>query len=278
MECPPSFYAMSNRMIADYALRFRWAACQLDALGNCLTEAKLRKALDALPRTLDETYARLLSSIKDDYQDYAFLILQWLCFSPEPLRLEELAEVVAVTNQEPWIHPEERLADPQDVLTICSSLITTDSRSGVEGNIDPAAFYCQCRDRIHNSYTHPEFHPFDMRHKYTSENCDCFWPYSDANDLRRDYHAIHSDTLQIYARLAHFSVKEYLTSARIPADTSFSFKMCEQDAHLRMYNSCLAYLLHINKIDRSRRDLWLEFPLIFHAIRHWHSYAQSVEQ
>lgn len=54
--------------------------------------------------------------------------------------------------------------------------------------------------------------------------------------------------------------------------------MCEPDAHSRMYTSCLAYLLHINKIDRSRRDLWLDYPLVFHATRYWHRHAQSVEQ
>ena len=227
---------------------------------------------------MDETYARILANIRGEYQNYVLLILQWLCFSPEPLRLEELAEVVAVTNQEPWIHPKERLADSQDVLTVCSSLITTESRPIVKGNIDPAIFYCQCRDRIHNSYSHPEYHQYDSRHHYACKKCDCLWPYSDADHLRRNYHATHSLDLQIYARLAHFSVKEYLTSARIPADTGFSFRMCEQEAHLRMYDSCLAYLLHMNTIDRDRRDLWLEYPLIFHATRHWQSYAQSVER
>lgn len=253
-----------NRTIADFALRFRWAACQLDALGDCLTEAKLRKALHTLPPTLDETYARILSNIKEDYQDYAFLMLQWLCFSPRPLRLEELAEVVAVTSEEPWIHPEERLADPQDVLAICSTLITTESSPGGKEDIDPSIFYCQCRDRID--------------HSCMPLSCDCLWPYSSAYDLRMDYHKIHTDALQTYAHLAHFSVKEYLTSSRISANAGFSFKIYETDAHARMYSSCLAYLLHINRKDRTQPDLWLEYPLIFHATYHWHTHAQHVEQ
>ena len=258
-------------MIADLALRFRWAACQLDALGDCLTEAKLQKALHALPRTLDETYARILAKIRGEYQEYAFTMLQWLCFSPRPLRLEELAEVVAISNEEPWIHPEERLADPQDVLTICSTLITTESitkesSSGEGDGVNPAIFYCRCRDRIN----HPgPIHP---------STCVCFWPYHSADSLRRDYNEDHPKTLQTHVRLAHFSVKEYLTSSRIPTDEDFSFKIHESDAHSKMYSSCLAYLLYINKIDRSQRDIWLEYPLIFHATHYQYTHAQSVER
>ena len=52
-------------------------------------------------------------------------MLQWLTFSARPLILEEVAEVVAIdVNDSPRFDPERRLAEPRDILTICSSLIT----------------------------------------------------------------------------------------------------------------------------------------------------------
>ena len=84
----------------------------------------LRKTLQSLPKTLDDTYGRILASISEAYSQDAFRILQWLVYSARPLLLEEVAEVVAVNAEESQFDPEDRLTDPRDVLTICSSLVT----------------------------------------------------------------------------------------------------------------------------------------------------------
>jgi hypothetical protein len=60
----------------------------------------LRKTLKSLPRTLDDTYARILASINEAYSQDALRILQWLVYSTRPLLLEEVAEVVAVNTEE----------------------------------------------------------------------------------------------------------------------------------------------------------------------------------
>ena len=54
-----------NKVGADGIHRFRWAACQLDALAQCVTRGKVRRALQDLPKTLDETYARILRAIDE---------------------------------------------------------------------------------------------------------------------------------------------------------------------------------------------------------------------
>ena len=53
-------------------------------------------ALRSLPKTLDETYARILCNIPDEYSDYAVRILRWLAYVKAPMRLEELSELIAV--------------------------------------------------------------------------------------------------------------------------------------------------------------------------------------
>ena len=94
-------------------------------LRKCLKIDALRKALKYLPKTLDETYARILLSIDEEYSQDAFRILQWLVYSARPLRIEELVEVVAIDTERSQFNPENRLPDPRNLLTICSSLVTT---------------------------------------------------------------------------------------------------------------------------------------------------------
>ena len=86
----------------------------------------LRKQLKSLPATLPQTYERILLNIGQDYRQYALKLLQWLTYSKQPLSLLQLAEVVAIDEDEdPRFDPERRFPEPEDILLICSSLVTT---------------------------------------------------------------------------------------------------------------------------------------------------------
>ncbi|KAH0541723.1 hypothetical protein FGG08_003815 [Glutinoglossum americanum] len=103
---------------------FRWAVCQLDALVNCLNLPILRKALASLPKTLDDTYARILEQIEEEHSQNALKVLEWLAYSARPLQLKEVAEVITVDIEgNPRVGPERRCPEPLDIL-ICSSLVT----------------------------------------------------------------------------------------------------------------------------------------------------------
>jgi hypothetical protein len=85
----------------------------------------LRKSLATLPRTLDQTYNRILSGINEEHSEYAIRILQWLTFSARPLSVKEVAEVVAINvTRDPAFDRDEALEDPLEALNICSSLVT----------------------------------------------------------------------------------------------------------------------------------------------------------
>jgi hypothetical protein len=85
----------------------------------------LRKSLATLPRTLDQTYDRILCAISDEYSDYAMRILKWLTFSARPLSIEEVAEAVAIdVARDPAFDRDEVLEDPLEAMNICSSLVT----------------------------------------------------------------------------------------------------------------------------------------------------------
>lgn len=91
-----------------------------------MTPRSLRTALKSLPETLDETYARILCSIDEDKRQFALRLLQWLTFSARPITLAEVAEAIVVdVNEDPRFDMDSRFLQPTDVLTICSSLVTT---------------------------------------------------------------------------------------------------------------------------------------------------------
>ena len=113
-----------------YVTRFRWVACQLDSLRNCLNLSGLQKALASLPGTLDDTYTRILCNIDEEHSEYAFKILQRLTYSARPLELEEVAETIAIdVKGNPRVNPENRFPEPRDIFSICSSLISLESQT-----------------------------------------------------------------------------------------------------------------------------------------------------
>ncbi|KAF8493560.1 hypothetical protein JB92DRAFT_2683457, partial [Gautieria morchelliformis] len=107
--------------------RFRWAVCQLDAFWKCRTPAALEKALTCLPKTLNETYDRILAAIDEDDRRDALSLLQWLSFSVRTISTDEALEVFATdpdAREGPLFDCQRQLRDPGDILTICSSLVT----------------------------------------------------------------------------------------------------------------------------------------------------------
>ena len=107
--------------------RFRWVYCQLEVLRDCLPPS-VRRTLDELPESLDETYERVLKEIKKPNRDHARRLLSCLVAAVRPLRVEELAEVLAVDYDDeegiPRLNPNWRWDDEeQALLTSCSSLI-----------------------------------------------------------------------------------------------------------------------------------------------------------
>lgn len=62
-------------VFANKRHRFRWAACQLGVVGRCLNLPILRKEMASLPKTSDETYARILRDILEEYQGFAVKLL-----------------------------------------------------------------------------------------------------------------------------------------------------------------------------------------------------------
>ena len=106
--------------------------CQLDVLRHSLPPS-IRRILDELPESLDETYERILKGIRGPGQRLAHRLLQCLVAAVRPLRLDELAEVLAfdfdAVDAEgiPKINPDwrHRQEDREEaIMSTCSNLVT----------------------------------------------------------------------------------------------------------------------------------------------------------
>ena len=74
--------------------RFRSVFCQLDTLQHCFPQS-VRRFLDELPESLDETYEQMLKGIPKAKEEQARRLLQCLTVAVRPLRVEELTELLA---------------------------------------------------------------------------------------------------------------------------------------------------------------------------------------
>ena len=110
--------------------RFRWVYCQLEALRHCFPTS-VRHMLKELPKSLDETYERILMGINKANHQHAHRLLQCLTVAVRPLRVVELAEVLAVDfgtapgSEASKLETDWRWEDQEDaILSTCSSLIS----------------------------------------------------------------------------------------------------------------------------------------------------------
>ncbi|KAH9053695.1 hypothetical protein EDB87DRAFT_202491 [Lactarius vividus] len=115
-----------GRLSAKADGMFRWVFCQLEILRHCFP-ASVLNILDQLPESLDETYERILREISRANREHAYRLLQCLTVAVRPLRVEELAEVLAINfnaSGGPKLNTDWRWEDNEEaVLSACSSLV-----------------------------------------------------------------------------------------------------------------------------------------------------------
>ena len=181
--------------------------------------------LKELPESLDETYERIVRGINKANREHAHRLLQCLTVASRPLRVAELADILAVDfgtasgGEAPKLETDWRWEDQEDaILSTCSSLIAV-----VDGDEDVSRA---------------------MRHS-------------------------HLDSSRA-VQFSHFSVKEFLTSARLStsnADVS-RFHILLEPAHTIMARACLSTLLRLDNTC-GQDDVGKRFPLARYAAEHW---------
>ena len=86
--------------------------------------------MERLPGGLEGVYDRMLFSIERRATKYIRKTLRWLTYSIRPLRLNEVTETFVVDYQaSPRIDFERRMDAPTDLLSMCSSLVSSEDET-----------------------------------------------------------------------------------------------------------------------------------------------------
>ncbi|KAF5491863.1 Ankyrin repeat and KH domain-containing protein 1 [Colletotrichum siamense] len=200
---------------------FRWVECQLREIAVCpRTEEHLDKLLTSLPRTLDETYEKMLLAITPGFQDYARQMLMLLCCAKRPLTVEELIYGMAV-----------------DLGSVGSRSEDTDSEDVDSDHVGSDDHFSDYHCQVAVFKDKRMLHDADA----VLEVCPGFIELYDGRDANQHKTGC--------VRIAHFSVQEYLKSNRIKKRERFAqYHMREQDMNTQATRICLAIL---NKFDDS---------------------------
>ena len=266
--------------------------CQLVYLRRCIP-ARIRRALTELPETLDETYARSLKEIDKPNWEYAHRLFQCVTAASRPFRVEELGEFLAFdfeAGATPAFLADWRPEDPMHtVLSTCSSLLAV---------VDEPTYpiFPALSPRSHTP-TPPEspIIPWDGGEFYNPPDLDPAWtsyiippqvfqPPVPVNDdetyIPPEQFYPTSSSIELppspllAAQFAHFSVKEYLTSARLAKekDPISRFHVSMTAAHTIIAQACLGVLLHLD--ENVTKESLKKFPLAEYAAEHWLGHAQ----
>jgi ankyrin repeat protein len=211
---------------------------------NCRQAGAVRKTLKNLPKTLADTYDRILAAIPDETWQIARTALMLLTHSLRPLTLKELAEAMVIDVEGQCFDPDEhRLTNYRHVLDICSSLVS-----------------------VSNTSTNSNETPW-LKEKY---------------DIERRYNYHTNQPLEV-VQFAHFSVKEYMTLERAKSAPNVSrFQFSPGAAHQAITELSLVYLLDFSGGVRLNQFDFETFPFLAYAARqwpeHWHRQVTLKDQ
>jgi ankyrin repeat protein len=109
-------------------VRFRWVALQLLAVSRCRSTGVLQRTLSSLPSTLDETYARILDQIEEEYKERVLQILHFVCFGARPIRMEEAAMLWLIGNTTGGpVCTDDILFKSEDILDFLGGLFSIET-------------------------------------------------------------------------------------------------------------------------------------------------------
>lgn len=103
--------------------RFRWVVLQIDNLRKCHSPRDVKVALKSLPRTLEETYHRILAGVDFKDQQGCRNMLHLLSISSMLLTVDEVAELFIVDIDRDSVEVDARFMEPSAILDICPGLI-----------------------------------------------------------------------------------------------------------------------------------------------------------
>jgi ankyrin repeat protein len=119
VEQPLILLTCDSRFLwAQYLIKMLWEDCT----GVDSTDEVVYETLKRLPKDLNETYERCLAKVNQDKKrkSLADRILKWICVSPEPFKIIQLQEALAVNPDTGELG--QGLIHKEEIMTCCASL------------------------------------------------------------------------------------------------------------------------------------------------------------
>ena len=225
--------------------------------------ARIRHALADLPETLDEAYERALREINKSDWEFAHRMFQFIAVASRPLRVEELAELLAFdfkVGPIPKFRENWRVEDPVGaVLSICSSLLAIVDGGSLPETADGGSLSELSPGPPPETDDNSEITPSEVLE-------DDFFPEGTEDGYRDGK----------FVQFSHNSVKEFLMSARLAeSDNIISrrYYVSMTFSHTLAAQACLGILLHLDE-DVAPSDSLAKWPLAKYAAGHWVNHAR----
>ena len=120
-------------MLAGADGMFLWVDLQAEILRSKPTEKSLRKALNQLPRAIEQVFEDAMQRIRsqeDDTCQLAVRTLNWALSARRPLQIREMLEAIAVDDSLSQIGPGDLVHDTE-LMAYCKDLVVLDPRGYV---------------------------------------------------------------------------------------------------------------------------------------------------
>ena len=270
--------------------------CQLEVLRNCFP-ASVRRILEELPESLDETYERILREIKKPNRDLAHRVLQCLAVAIRPLRVAELAEVLALdfddvegvprlkedwrwlggSKFEPCKSAKKQKCPKATVKCIrkgAASGQTSRAISSAKIDTPPVTLTSRAPTTQSSEALNEQEHTLLA----ACSSLIAIVKVGDVNsDAGLDIEAAGvEDGYSRVVQFSHFSVKEFLTSSRLSTASGevSAYGIDLENAHAILAQACLGVLLHTHGKMDSDGNAPNDHPLAQYAAEHWTTHAQ----
>jgi hypothetical protein len=192
--------------------RFLWARLQLDLISRLTNDKDIREALSRLPRSLNDTYTRLLrqtATANAENIEEVRLIIVWLVGSREPLTVKQLAEAIAINPTIKFRDVDRIATDPDDLIANLGSLVIT-SRIGEDVVIGLAhftLFYFLRSDAVRDDRSIAMFHMTDVEvHSVIAKACMHYLSYS---DFEKRYEVKQGSDMPLQDRIKSYKLLRY---------------------------------------------------------------------
>ena len=249
--------------------------CQLRELKNLRsTRAKsIEAALQSLPVGLDATYRKMVDRIDHRDRQEAVAMLRWLSFAVQPLTLGELQETRLIDSGDDGTVAWDDPGSIEDIAKILGDLIQVDMPFDASSRRGQ-----RVGDMERDWFAYQSYHTYVLQHS-KKVGVRTISKYDVANDDRELYNNWLEQEGKSFARvrLAHFSVKEYLTSVNVQQEMPQELRLEEKPANRAMAEDCLVYLRNFSE---RVPDGWsalekLKFPLLNYAVNNWSAHVDK---